>query len=174
MAMIRFLVGGILLTLGRQLFWVFVAAAGFVVGLNLTTRFFAGRPEWLVILIALAAGLVGALLAVFVQQLAVAAAGFVLGGFLAISLLEAFNLSAGRLTWLVYLAGALIGAVLVVALFDWALIALSSLAGAALMVNVLHLRPVLQGLLFLGLVVVGIAIQAALMQRRPPPDRVGS
>ena len=172
MAVIRFLVGGILLALGRQLFWFFVAAAGFVVGLNLATRFLAGRPDWLVILIALAAGLVGALLAVFVQQLAVGVAGFVIGGFIAVSLLDAFNLSAGRLTWLVYLVAAVIGAILVLALFDWALIVLSSLAGAMLMVNALSLPPALQVLTFLGLVVAGIAIQAALMQRHPPPDQV--
>jgi hypothetical protein len=60
-------VAGLLLRfLGRKLFWFFVAVAGFLVGLQFATQYFRG-PTPIVLLIALAAGIIGALLAVLVR-----------------------------------------------------------------------------------------------------------
>ncbi len=171
MAILRVLIGAMVLTLGRQLFWIFVGAAGFALGITFATRVFRGLPDWLVILIALAAGVVGALLAIFVQELAIAAAGFVLGAYVLFTAAESFNLSRLPLIWLLYIIGGIVGAVLVLAVFDWALILLSSLAGSAMILQSLHLGPVLNFLAFLTLVVIGMIVQASLLKRYPPPER---
>jgi hypothetical protein len=82
----RILAGALLLVLGRKLFWLFVAVVGFATGLMLATRFFQTQPEWLQLLIGIGFGLVGALLAYFFQEIAIAVAGFLAGGYIALSL----------------------------------------------------------------------------------------
>lgn len=172
MPIVRVLVGLVVLTLGRKLFWLFVGAVGLVVGIALATQFFRGQPDWVILLIALGAGLVGALLAIFLQQVAIGLAGFVGGGYITLYLLNVLGWGPGRYAWLPFVIGGIIGIVLVVALFDWALIILSSLTGASLIVQGTHFRPALTGLVFILLFIVGVAIQARLMhsdRSKPAP-----
>ena len=75
----NFLVGGLLLGLGRKLFWFFVAASGFVAGLYIADRVLSIRPEWLVLVIGLVLGVIGAIAAVFIQKIAIGVAGFLAG-----------------------------------------------------------------------------------------------
>ncbi len=171
MVIARLIVGAVALITGRRLYWFFVAAAGFVAGLTLANRFFQGESELLIIVIALAAGLIGAVLALFLQRVAVAVAGFILTGYVLTALLELFSLSFGQLDWIVYIVAGVFGAVLVSLLFDWALIVLSSLAGGVLIVQVFDLQPWITALLLLGLVVFGITIQAAQLPGRSAQER---
>ena len=164
----RILAGIALLTLGRKLFWLFVGLVGFVFGITLATSFFRG-PDWMVLVIALVAGLLGVLFALVLQQVAVAVAGFIAGGYILISLLNGMGWETGRLYWLAFVAGGIVGAVLVVALFDWALIILSSLTGAALIVQTVQFGPLITALLFAGLFIVGMVIQGSLMRREQSP-----
>src|ERR1041385_9171955 len=76
---ISVLVGLALLLFGRRLFWLFVAALGFAIGLQLAPYLSQNPPLWLSLLLSLGLGLLGALLAVVLQKLAIAIAGF-LGG----------------------------------------------------------------------------------------------
>jgi hypothetical protein len=175
MNILRILIGILVLILGRKLFWLFVAVVGFAFGAALGTQLFQGQPDWLILVIALGAGLLGALLAIFLQEIAVAVAGFIGGGYIALILLNALGQDPGPASWLPFLIGGIIGLVLMIALFDWALIVLSSLVGAGLILQAIQLRRPIEGLLSLILVVIGIAIQASLMrgnQSQPaPPDR---
>ena len=161
---LRILMGAVVLVLGRKLYWLFVGAVGFVLGIALATRFLSGGPQWVILVIALAAGLLGALLAAFLQQAAIAVAGLIGGGYAGFILAGMIGWDAGRLAWVPIIIGAIIGVVLVVALFEWALIILSSLTGAGLIVEAAHFRPSIAGLLFVALLVVGIAVQAGLMR----------
>jgi len=165
MNILRILIGILVLALGRRLFWLFVGVVGFAAGATLAARYFQVEPEWLILVIALAAGLVGALLAVFLQQVAIGLAGFVGGGYIALYLVNALGWAAGRPPWLPFVIGGIIGLVLMILLFDWALIVLSSLTGAGLIVEALQLRPAIEGLLFILLVIVGVVIQAGLLRR---------
>jgi len=173
-ALLSILAGLALLTLGRRLFWLFVGLVGFAAGIVLATQFVQG-PEWMVLIIALAAGLVGVLFALVLQQAAVALAGFLAGGYLVISLLNGLAWDAGRLHWALYWALVIVGgiaaAALVLALFEWALIILSSLTGAALIVQTIHpgTLTLLAAILFAVLFIVGVVIQAGLRPRDQPP-----
>lgn len=172
MDIVRILVGVALLILGRRLFWLFVGLVGFVAGITLATQFLSGQPDWLVLVIALVAGLLGVLLALFLQQLAVGVAGFVAGGYIIVNLVSMLMGETDQLLyWLIFLIGGIIGAVLVILLFDWALIVLSSLTGATLVVQAAGLNPTLTLVLFVVLLVVGFVIQASSMTQReqPPP-----
>jgi hypothetical protein len=167
----RIVVGIALLTLGRKLFWLFVGVAGFVFGFGLATQFLRGQPDWIVLVIALVAGLVGVLFALFLQRLAVGVAGFIAGGYILINLLNALGWQTGGVSWLPFVIGGIIGAVLVLILFDWALIILSSLTGATLIAQAIHFGPLITALAFIVLLILGIVIQASMMREReqPPP-----
>ena len=176
MDILRILIGILVLTLGRKLFWLFVAVVGFAFGASLGSQFFQGQPDWVILIVALGAGLVGALLALFLQQVAIALAGFIGGGYIALYLVSALGWGTpGGSGWLPFLIGGVMGLVLMIALFDWALIVLSSLIGAGLIVQAIPLHRSVEGLLFIILLIVGIAVQASLMGRArsqptPPAD----
>jgi hypothetical protein len=164
LSVISLILGATLLIAGRKLFWLFVGAAGFVAGMQLTTQFWQG-PEILAIIIGLVVGVVFALLAIFLQGVAIGVAGFLAGGYVLTVLAGMIGLNQGSFSWLVYLIGGIIGVLLVIFLFDWALITLSSLAGASLITQALVLPGGIGGVLFLALVIVGVVIQGSTMQR---------
>lgn len=154
------------LLFGRRLFWLFVGLVGFLVSFNLATEFLSGQPQWIILLIALIVGLVGALLAVFLQYIAVAVAGFLAGGYAIFSLMQLLNVAINEawLYWFILILGGVIGAILVLLVFDWALIILSAGVGAATLVQLAErfteLSSPLNLILFFLLLIVGIAFQA--------------
>lgn len=154
------------LLFGRRLFWLFVGLVGFLVSFNLATEFLGGQPQWIILLIALVVGILGALLAVFLQYIAVAVAGFLAGGYAVLSLVRLLSLDLNQewLFWFIFILGGVIGAILILLVFDWALIILSSGVGAATLVQLAELftelSPALNLILFFLLLIVGIAFQA--------------
>ena len=166
MTLATMLVGLTLLTMGRRLFWVFSGAAGFIFGSTLASQFLIGQSAFVIVGVGLAAGLVGIVLAIFAQHLAVGVAGFVMGSYVLTYLLSSFGGVGTDWTWLAVVAGGVIGAILVVAFFDFALIALSCLAGAELIVQVLNLERLTTFVLFIVLVAFGAAIQATTLRTK--------
>jgi hypothetical protein len=160
---ISILIGIVVLTLGRKLFWLAVGVVGFILGLSLVVRYMSGQPDWVILVTALVAGGIGALLAVLVQKVAAGVAGFLLGGYIAVWLLQMFELDLNQWTWLLFIIGGIIGIILILSLLELALIILSSLAGATLIVQAIPFSSLVAGLLFLTLLVVGIVIQARML-----------
>jgi hypothetical protein len=170
MNILYILFGAVLLILGRRLFWLLVGVVGFVVGINLAALLFGNQPAWVVLIVAFVAGLVGSILAVFLQRLMVALAGFLATGYILTQLLASFQVDLGSVSWLVFLLGGALGAVLASAAFDWALLILSSLIGASLFVEgmtglVPGFDPPLNAFFVLVLFLVGIAIQVGFSNR---------
>ncbi len=154
------LVGICLLLFGRKLFWLLVGAIGFVVGMNFATHFFHDRPESFIIISALVIGLLGAVLAIFLQKVAIGLAGFLAGGYLALNFVERFNWESTSLQWIVVLGAGILSALLLTILFDWALIVLSSLTGALFIVQSFELSNDVNTILFVLLSVAGVVLQA--------------
>jgi hypothetical protein len=159
------ILGVLLLFAGRKLFWLFVGAVGFVVGMYLASRFISGNSELLVLVIALVAGLIGAGLAVAMQNLAIGLAGFLAGAYSVITLLSLTNLHLGSLEWLLVVVGGILGAVLVSVLFEWALIILSAFTGASMLVQAFHVNRPLESVLITVLFVIGLSVQLSIRQR---------
>ncbi|HEX9675154.1 MAG TPA: DUF4203 domain-containing protein [Anaerolineales bacterium] len=172
LTVVRVVVGLLLLALGKRLFWLFVAAVGFVATLAVGTQFFQPQSELTLFVIAVVAGFVGALLAVFAQKLAVGIAGFLAGGYLAIGLLGLFNLELGTQWWQPFVFGGILGALISYPLFDWALIVLSALTGAVLIVQALEIGTGWALPLTVLVALVGVTIQAGVLRRgrRPKPE----
>jgi hypothetical protein len=168
------LVGLLLLLLGRRLFWLFVAVVGFVVGVEAAQYVLPHQTELFTLIVALVLGLLGALLAIFLQKVAIALAGFAGGGYLAVVLGAPLLGGAGIKypgAWLCFLVGGILGAILLIVFFNWALIILSSLHGAQLILRALPTPPHYFTILLVVLALVGICVQASTYRR--PSEPVG-
>ena len=163
------IVGALMLLFGRRLFWLFVAAVGFWIGFELTPYLIQNPPPWLALAIGLVLGLMGAVLAFILQKVAIAIAGFLVGGHIATALLAAFVHAPPQPSWIAFVLGGTLGAMLLLALFDWALILFSSVAGAEMIVRHFHLPSTGTTILFRALTICGIIFQAMLFRRRPRP-----
>jgi hypothetical protein len=163
------LAGVALLLAGRRLFWLFVGLVGFFTVYQWFEPYSGtvGTGRWI---FAVAAGLLGILLAIFLQRFAVALAGFFVGGWAVVQFLG-LNVSQLRTVDLVIcLVAGILAAILAIKVFEVALVFLSSLAGASLIVDALHPGSGLAKLLLVGLLVVGIAVQFGLTARRRARD----
>jgi hypothetical protein len=165
MVSLHWLFGLILLIFGRRLFWLFVGSIGFVFGFHYAGLIHGLQADWAIFIVALFTGIIGALLAVFLQKLAIGLSGFLAGGYIAVSFLHLLGFGSDQLFQISFLVGGVIGTVLLFAVFDYALILLSSLAGASLIVQVLNFGPEVKTLFFLLMIVVGCSIQYSLVPR---------
>jgi hypothetical protein len=166
MVILEIALGIALLIAGNRLFWLFVGAMGFILGLYLAGLLFKGQPEWVFIVASLALGLIGAALARIFQQLMVVLAGFVAGGYIISSLITMFHFNIPVNPQILFFLCGLIGAALVTSLFEWAVIILSSITGATLVANNLSLVQQTTAILILVLVAIGVAIQAGWLKWR--------
>jgi hypothetical protein len=158
------IVGIAILLFGRKLFWLFVAALGFALGLEVAAYFMRDPPVWTTLAIALGLGILGALLAILLQKLAIAVAGFVAGGRLASALLAAFFVDYSHYRGITFVIGGILGALLLLALFDWVLILLSSVEGAHLIGTGIVLPQTGATILFCALVVIGVIVQGSMLR----------
>lgn len=162
-------VGLAVLLLGRRLFWLFVGAAGFAVGLHLAPKVVDG-PEWLVVAAALVLGIGGAVLAVVFQWLAVGLGGFAAGVYGGLAAAATLGLDGRWLSALAFAAGIVVAA-LVLWLWDPVLILLSALVGAALLAPLAPVSAGVRPWIFLGLAVAGIVFQVSVVTPSEGPPR---
>jgi hypothetical protein len=160
------LIGIAILFFGRRLFWLCVAAVGFAVGVEVAPLL-VNEASLLALLIALVFGLLGALLALFLQKVAIAVLGFLAGGKLATSIAAAFFVHYAHYPTIIFVGGGIVGAILLLAVFGWALIVVSSFIGAYLIVfqDAIVLPATGSTIVFIGLAIVGIFVQAASFRR---------
>ena len=159
------LIGIAILFFGRKLFWLTVAAVGFAVGVEIAPLLVNEPSSLLALLIALVLGVLGALLALFLQKVAIAVLGFLAGGKLATAIAAAFFVQYAQYSTVIFVIGGIIGAILLLAVFGWALIVVSSFIGAYLIQSAIVLPPTGSTLVFIGLAIVGIFVQAASFRR---------
>ena len=166
MQLVPILVGVALLVFGRKLFWLFVGGVGFLAGVAIAAHLFSEQSEASHLVIALACGVLGAILAILVKKIAVGLAGFIAGGILLHHLVQSFSSAQEQNPWIAFAIGGVLGMILIVVLFDWALIVLSSLVGSLLVVQELHLPDVGAAVLSIVLLVCGILVQSRLKKRK--------
>ena len=159
------IIGFIILTMGRQLFWIVIAGVGFVLGILYAGQYYSGQPGWVILIIGLVVGGVGALLAYLMQRFAGVITGFAAGWYLTFSLLNYIDFGTALLNQILPAIGGAIGALLILVLFDWSLIVISSMTGAAMIVQSLEFNEnILMGL-FIILFLLGVAIQGIMYSR---------
>ena len=163
-APLEIVLGGVLLVLGRRLFWLVVAAVGFALGIFITPLLMPTSPEWMILIGGLILALFGLALALTLQKLAIGTAGFFAGAWVAAWLLRLFAIDPGKFQWLILIAGGIAGVILLATLFEWGLIWLSSLVGANLLLmglrQILSISDTLAPMIFLGIFGLGVFLQA--------------
>src|SRR5437764_7624221 len=162
---ISVIVGLAILFFGRKLFWLFVAALGFAVGLEIAAYFMREPPQWMTLLVALGCGVIGALLAILLQKIAIAVAGFVAGGRIAWALAASFYVDHMHYRGITFVIGGILGALLLLMLFDWVLILLSSVEGAQLITSAIATPEKGRLILFIALAVIGVIVQGSMLRR---------
>jgi uncharacterized protein DUF4203 len=162
---ISVLIGAVILLFGRRLFWLCVAAVGFAAGFEIAPQLIHEPSTLVMLAFAITLGFIGALLAMFLQKIAIAIAGFLAGGKLAVAIAVAFLVHPAQYFWITFLIGGIVGAILLLVLFDWALIALSSVVGAYLILNAFSLPASGTSILFIALVAIGVIVQVTSMRR---------
>lgn len=167
MPIVNIVLGLILLLLGRRLFWAFVAVAGFLVAMQYANAAFADQTEAVRILIALGAGILGAIIAVVLNRFGFAIGGLYAGGYLALSIANAAGSNDNLWVW--FAIGGAIGAIAAALLMDWAIIALSALVGAGAIADAAGLAPLVSLILFVALALVGMLVQGKQLVRTPKP-----
>jgi len=153
-----------LLFLGRKLYWVFVGAVGFIAVTELVVANFSGQPEWLVLVLGLAAGVIGAVLAVFVRMAGIGLAGLLGGAYIFQAVAAWVPVQDPTLRLVLIVLGAVVGLLLVILLFDWALIILSSFTGALILTRLSPTPDRLNWLVTIVLLAVGVLVQARLLE----------
>ena len=158
-------VGIALLLFGRRLFWLFVGALGFAIGLQLAPHLSQNPPLWLSLLLSLGLGLIATLLALLLQKIAIGIAGFIVGGRVAVAIAAAFLVDHAHYSVITFVVGGILGALLLLALFDWALIVFSAIEGARLIGDGVHLPSTGTTILIVALAFFGIIVQSAMFRR---------
>src|ERR1700746_1433579 len=165
-AIVGALIGVVILLFGRKLFWLCVAAVGFAAGVEIAPHLVNKPSPLLALIVALVLGLIGALLALFLQKIAIAVLGFLAGGKLASAIAAAFFVHYAQYSTIIFVVDGIIGAILLLAVFNWALIVVSSFIGAYLIQSAIVLPPTGSTIVFIGLAILGIVVQAASFRRR--------
>jgi hypothetical protein len=168
MITMMFILGFTLLLFGRKLLWLCVGGIGFAAGMALASHLFHAHSESVRVIIALGSGLAGAILAFFLQRIAVGFAGFIAGAYAAYALVVQFHQGSEQSVWLWVLVGGILGSIILLMAFDWTIVILSSLTGAAFILQAMHPREVLEIPLFILFALGGIAIQSGLLRKRSP------
>jgi MFS family permease len=149
--------GLIALFYGRRFFWIFLAIAGFMVGLALSDRFVAPFVPWVQTVLALAIAVGLAALALGIQRVLSVFAGAALFG------LGVWAWMNGSPQWAqiaMTAFAALVGALLMFYYFDWTLILISVVVGGGItLVGISRLITVPAGTgLWVGLILAAAGI----------------
>ncbi len=149
-----------LLFFGRKLFWLLVAAAGFLVGYTLAPHALQYIPSSSPLSIGLVCGALGALLALFAQKIAITLGGFLAGGYAAMTLAAGLTALGGIPDWVLFIIGGIAGALLLRQVFEWTLLVLTSIIGAILVTQPFALSSPILAILIIVLGGTGLVVQA--------------
>lgn len=152
-------VGVGLLSVGRRLFWLAVAALGFTLAFALVQELSGDADPGVALALGLAGGVLGAVLAVAVQRIAIVVAGFLLGALATAGVLPSLGSFSDAQTLLLSLGGGLLGAALSLGVASLALRLVTAAVGALLIVEASGLPSPWGRLLFVTLWALGFVVQ---------------
>src|SRR5213082_3173803 len=104
-AIVGALIGIVILLFGRKLFWLCVAAVGFAAGVEIAPHLVNEPSPLLLLTVAIVLGLIGALLALFLQKVAIAVFGFLAGGKLGGAIAAAFFVHYVQYSTVIFVVG---------------------------------------------------------------------
>ena len=162
MTIANIIIGSIMITLGKKVYFLFVGGVGFISGIFIAQQYLGSTSPLMAIMLGLAAGLIGALFAIFLQKFTLIVAGGVSGIYIAQTIASYIPIHTGGQNWVLTAIGAIIGIGLMIVFFDLAIMFLSSFAGAFLIIGSFTM-PILYALIGVAaLTIFGLFIQNLL------------
>lgn len=158
---VRGIIGGILLFLGRELNFLFAAGMAVLLGFRLLPLLPNQWPAWSGVAFLITLAVLAAVLVLINERAGYFISGFLAGGFL---LVEYYAPNQLTVPWLPFVIGGVIGAIVLGLLTEWALILVSAGIGAAYVLNLFRLNPTAEILIGAGLFIIGALTQVIIMQ----------
>jgi hypothetical protein len=160
-------IGFVTLMTGRQLYWLFIGGVAFFsifLLVPILTDFGASVDLFF---ISLGIGLIIGFLASVIGRAVAAGVLFLLGGYLLFMIPNSMGLNTTWLSWVLFLLSGLVTVFLVFYWFDFAMVLLSSLTGAGLIVQSVKSSAANLMVVYIAMVIFGMATQLILMQYWP-------
>jgi len=161
MPLIRAVVGGVLLFLGRELNFVFAAAMAALISYRLSPLLPAQWPGWSVYAVIGGLALVAAAIAIINQRVGYFLSGFLAGGYF---LMEYYAPGVATLPLIPFVVGGVIGSLILGLFTEWALMIVTALIGAYYVTDLFRLSYTAKTLIVAGLFVIGALTQVILMR----------
>lgn len=168
MLIVRGIIGGILLFLGRELNFIFAGAMAGLLAYRLTPLLPPTWPAWSDAAFMIALGLIAAILVLIHERAGYFLSGFLAGGFF---LVEYYAPNVLTVPLLPFIVGGVIGSLVLGLLTEWALILVSAAIGASYLLNLFVLDPTAEILVGAGLFIVGALTQVIIMQSQKQSAR---
>jgi hypothetical protein len=162
--------GFVLLIIGQQLPWIFVAAAGFMLGNLVGQQPFLGFSGINLTLFALGIAVISGLLVIYFRRIMVIIAGFLAGAYICYYLPSALGWSTAWISWWVLLLAGIISAVIILLWNTLPLILVTSLTGSTLVIQYTSFKQISELILFVIFFLFGITAQWVLMQYSKPGE----
>jgi hypothetical protein len=169
MQVLRAVIGGILLFLGRELNFLFAAAMAALLGLRLTPLLPRNWPDWSQYAFMAGLAIVAAALVIVRERAGYFITGFLVGSYF---LVEYYEPGVLTLPILPFLVGGVIGAVMIGLFTEWALMLVSCLVGAYFVTGMFTLSPTAEILIGSGLFIVGALTQVVLRQMQGSDEEI--
>jgi hypothetical protein len=171
MQVIRAVIGGVFLFLGRELNFFFAAVMAAYLALRITPLLPVQWPAWTHYVFIGGIALLAAAITIVKKRAGYALSGFLIG---ASVLLEYYEPGVLTLPLLPFLFGGVAGALIFGFFTEWALMIVSCLVGAYALTNSFVLAPNARLLLGAGLFIIGAVTQAIIrhMQQLAGDDEV--
>jgi hypothetical protein len=168
MLVIKGVIGGILLFLGRELNFLFAGAMAALIGLRLTPLLPPQWPQWSDYAFMGGLALIAAAITIINERVGYFLTGFLAGG---LFLVEYFVPGLLTLPLPLFIIGGVIGSLVIGLFTEWALMIVSCLVGAYYVTNLFTLSPTAKTLVGSGLFIIGAVTQAILMRMQKSSDR---
>ena len=168
MEILRGVLAGILLFLGRELNFLLAAGMAALIGLRLTPLLPFQWPGWSDYAFIAGLALIAALVTIIRERFGYFLSGFLAGGYF---LVEYYAPGLLTLPLLPFIVGGVIGSLILGIFTEWALMIVTCLIGAYYVTGLLTLSPTAETLVGGGLFVVGTIVQALIMRAQKTSDR---
>jgi hypothetical protein len=161
MQIVRGVIGGILLFLGRELNFLFAAAMAAFIGLRLTPLLPPQWHGWADYAFMAVLAVVAAVITLLNERVGYFLSGFLAGGYF---LVEYYEPGVLTLPLIPFLVGGMIGSIIIGIFTEWALMIVSCLIGAYYVTNLFRLSSTAEILVGSGLFIIGALTQVILMR----------
>ena len=161
MDVVRGVIAGVLLFLGRELNFLFAAAMAAFIGLRLTPLLPSQWPGWADFAFMGLLAVIAAVITLINPRVGYFLSGFLAGGYF---LIEYFQPGVPTFSWLLFLIGGVIGSLIIGIFTEWALMVVSCLVGAYYVTNLFTLSSTAEILVGSGLFIIGALTQVILMR----------